>query len=83
MDMTNSSFPTTDYVMLTYILTCLSDVLDALKNLYLTSSRTLYFNWFLYVIKLFCFSEPCFIRVETNLSHRNRQSFTVTRNLIP
>ena len=34
--MTYSSFPKIDYVIFTYVLTCLCDVLDDLKNVYLT-----------------------------------------------
>ena len=61
VDMTDSSFPTIDYVMFTHILTTLCDVFDDLKNVYLTFCKTEHFILISsFMLKIsFCFSEPC------------------------
>ena len=73
--MTYSSFPKIDSVIFTHIfdlpMWCLHMFWLACVMLWMIwkmctwpfVNRTLYFNYFLYVI-LFCFSEPCYIRVE-------------------
>ena len=66
VDMTDSSFPTIGYVMFIHILTTLCDVFDDLKNVYLTFCKIEHFILISsFMLKIsFCFSEPCYIRLE-------------------